>query len=420
MSSLEKPKSVSKSKATSVVKGVTTKQIVNVNVPAPEKEKKPRKKRTTKKPSDGRKGKRANKSNLGNDPAPKYYQPVEYQSIGSRQPLVNTVVNSIPADKNVVADPVKYLESSIPVPPTKSAVRVKKGQNPLDVEVELQQEVTEVTPNAKGKGLAENVERQTEVRIEVDKPKRGRPKKIPVEPANQFVDIKPANTDKVVSYDTQAEGDFEKNAEKGMTAESEPAEVKKDTLTEREDRNFNRALKSLRQKGVVLNPSRFAFGKIIGVVEGEEDLETLLFTPGLNGWEKKVLTYLKQNPQYYRQIQGDKKELIVEETVSKEEGQKARAQAQSVVSEVQEHRNTERSTHSRLFPQNEAYASKKFVDSSLGKLYENQFDDQVNYSNDTNNNPVKQNLAELSNVDVPADNDVMLVSSSTNTNYSFI
>lgn len=411
MSSLEKPKSVSKSKATSVVKGVTTKQIVNVNVPAPEKEKKPRKKRTTKKPSDGRKGKRVNKSNLGNDPAPKYYQPVEYQSIGSRQPLVNTVVNSVPADKQIVADPVKYLESSIPVPPTKPAVRVKKGQNPLDVEVELQREVTEVTPDAIGKGLAENVEKQTEVKIQVDKPKRKYTKKIPVEPANQFVDIKAANTDKVISYDTQAEGDFEKNAEKGMTAESEPKK-EKEKKTWTEDK-INSVLQGLREKGVVVNPGKFAHGKMVSVVEGEEDLETLLLEPSLTKEEKKVLEFLKKHPQHYTK----KANLIIEHNVARAIPV---AEAQSVVSEVQEHRNTERSTHSRLFPQNEAYAGKKFVDSSLGKLYENQFDDQVNYANNTNNNPVKQNLAELSSVDVPADTDVMLVSSATNTNYSFM
>lgn len=220
-----KTKAKAKAKATAKTGNIKVKtgkveQNVNVNVTAPPKRKY---------------AKRAIK-NI--EPVPKFIDRPEIVNISGRVPLVNSSNNINPVDRNIQANPVRYLESSIPpADHTKAFVKVKKGQNPYDVETELQHEIFEVNPTEKGRGLAENVEQQTRVKIKVDKPKRS-DKKLVLEPQTQFVQTVAGNTNKVDAFDDQAEGTFTENAEEGMTIIDKPTKSKgrpKKYLTEEEE-----------------------------------------------------------------------------------------------------------------------------------------------------------------------------------------
>jgi hypothetical protein len=341
-----KGKTKAKAKATAKTGNVKQKtgkveQTVNVNVSAPAK-------------------RRYNKRALpikNIEPTPKFIDRPEIVNIAGRVPLVNSTNNTIPVDRNIQANPVKYLESSIPpAEHTKAFVKVKKGQNSYDVETELQHEVLEVNPTQKGKGLAENVEQQTRVKIQVDKPKKSNAIKLPVEPQTQFVQTVDGNTNKEVAFDTQAEGTFTANAEEGMNVKSPRGRPKKYANQEEakaaklKQTQESKIKKSLKEKGVFIGEG-YRFGKVPAVIEGEENLQTLLLQPKLTKVEQGYLT----ETEMYRRQEKDRRKMFLE---------------------------------------GETYANRKFVDSSLGKLYENQFDDQVNYNNNTNNNPVKKNLNE--------------------------
>jgi hypothetical protein len=386
-----KGKTKAKAKATAKTGNVKQKtgkveQTVNVNVSAPAK-------------------RRYNKRALpikNIEPTPKFIDRPEIVNIAGRVPLVNSTNNTIPVDRNIQANPVKYLESSIPpADHTKAFVKVKKGQNPYDVETELQHEVLEVNPTEKGRGLAENVEQQTRVKIQVDKPKRS-DKKLDLEPVNQFVKTYAGNTDKVDAFDDQAEGTFTANAEEGMsikqkgrppkyateeerkkakresTAKSKAARAERinkyvEDIKEKED-----IKKGLQEKGVILNPERYGFGKIRGEIEDTlegGDSQTVLLNAKLTQKEKGYLDEIKNE-----------------------------------TNKIKQRRN--------MFLEGEAYTNRKFNDSSLGKLFENQFDTNVNYANATNNNPVKQNLNELIQDD-PSDENTTVAYAFASPNYSF-
>lgn len=267
---------------------------------------------------------------------PKVAPPAD--NIAQRQPLTNNVINAIPADKNITPDPIKYLETKEVKPTTKVGVKLKKGQNKYNVETELQQEAFEVKPNAKGKGLAENVEQQTELKIQVDKKPRGKTK-LNLDPVQQFVDTYGGNTDKVKAFDEEAEGTFEKNAEEGM-------EIK--TPKVRKPRQSKQVKEELAQRGISTREG-YSFGKAIGIIEGEEDTIQLLKPRGLSKSAEKYLESIKTH----------------------------REQAKKV---------------SSLLPESEPFTATKKKDSSLSKLYENQFDADVNYLNQTNNSDTGRNV----------------------------
>jgi hypothetical protein len=182
-------------------------------------------------------GRKAAPKNVGFAPYPTYNQPTPSSAIAKREVLVQNPIDAIIAPKAVVADPTNYLEGKAPRQKIPVAVKPKKGQNPYNVEVELDKESFEIKPTAKGKGLAENVEQQTEVKIQVDKPK-GKQAKIVIDKGDDFVSTDAGNTNKVISYDTQAEGTLEENAEKGMTIKDKPAKSRgrpKKVITEEEE-----------------------------------------------------------------------------------------------------------------------------------------------------------------------------------------
>lgn len=272
-------------------------------------------------------------------------------NIAGRVPLVNTNVNNIPADKNVTADPIKYLESKDINPETKVAVKLKKGQNLYDVETEAQQGAFEAFPSAKGKGLAENVESQTAIKVQVDNGKK-RKSEIQVEPVTQFVNVDdaPANN-KQPAFDTQAEG-FEENKEKGMEVKSKRGRPKKYATqaeakeAKRMQTEASKARKELTSKGISL--SGYAKGKI--PAEEEDAKMTHLLSPDISNLSKTAQKYLIDN----------------------------------VFTEAQATRALKKSRD--IFLENEAVAKGEFNDASLGKLLSNQ--------SATNNNPIVQSLNE--------------------------
>lgn len=272
-------------------------------------------------------------------------------NIAGRVPLVNTNVNNIPADKNVTADPIKYLESKDINPETKVAVKLKKGQNLYDVETEAQQGAFEAFPSAKGKGLAENVESQTAIKVQVDNGKK-RKSEIQVEPVTQFVNVDdaPANN-KQPAFDTQAEG-FEENKEKGMEVKSKRGRPKKYATqaeakeAKRMQTEASKARKELTSKGISL--SGYAKGKI--PAEEEDAKMTHLLSPDISNLSKTAQKYLIDN----------------------------------VFTEAQATRALKKSRD--IFLENEAVAKGEFNDASLGKLLSNQ--------SATNNNPVLKGLNE--------------------------
>lgn len=305
------------------------------------------------------KGKGRARKTKSYDPNPKFNEPTLSTSIASRVPLVNTNINNVPTDKNIVADPIKYLESSNINPETKVAVKLKKGQNLYDVETEAQQGAFEAVPTAKGKGLAENVEGQTAIKIQVDKGNKTK-SKLNLEPVQQFVQIYGGNTDKVIADDIQAEGQFEKNAEEGMEVTSKRGRPKKYATKEeakeakRIQTDMSKGKKELKAKGIATEG--YAKGTIPAEVEGEE-MVTLL-QPKISDLSKPAQRYLT-----------------------------------SILTDAEAHRQQEKERR-KMFLEGESFANKKFVDRSLAGLFENQFDDSINYANNTNNNPVVQSLNE--------------------------
>ena len=338
---VDKEKPLAK-KAKKVTKGKVTKQTskdkkvtqsVTVNVS------------TTKGKGRARKAKVPDTTNLSN--------------IAGRVPLVNTNVNNIPADKNVTADPIKYLESKDINPETKVAVKLKKGQNLYDVETEAQQGAFEAVPTAKGKGLAENVEGQTAIKIQVNKSKK-RKSDLEVEPVTQFVNVDdaPANN-KEPAFDLQAEGEvgMEIQSKRGRPkkyATKEEAKIAKQKQTE-----ASKAKKELKSKGIALE------GYAKGTIPAEEDANiTHLLQPDISQLSKTAQRYLNEN----------------------------------VFTEAQQARALKKSRD--IFLENEAVAKGEFNDASLGKLLSNQ--------SATNNNPVVQSLNE--NVtDFPDSNNALAV-----------
>ena len=320
-------------------------QIVNVNVGT----------------GKGR-GRRAAPKNVGFDPYPRFNQPTPSSAIAKKETLVDTPINNVVAPR-VEVDPTNYLEGKNPRPKVPAAVKTKKGQNPYNVEVELQQGSFEVKPTAKGIGLAENVEQQTQVKIQVDKPKR-RQTKIVIDKGDDFIQTLPGNTDKVISYDTQAEGTLEKNAEEGMTVLSKPRGRPKKYATEEERKEAKKASTTLSKKAKK-------------EAEQTKDVERI----------KQLIKKTVDLPYY-------PKPVLTE------------AQKQ-MLSEYAFHTKQERDRRN-IFLEGETYPTKKYIDKSLGKLYENQFNYDVNYNNLSNNNPVKQSLNETID-DTPAENEPELV-----------
>lgn len=259
---------------------------------------------------------------------PKVAPPAD--NIAQRQPLTNNVINAIPADKNITPNPIQYLETNNN-PNPKVGVKTKKGQNKYNVETELQQESVEVKPSAKGKGLAEDVEKQTELKIQVDKKPRGKTK-LNLDPVQQFVENKSGNTDKIVSYDLEAEGTFEKNAEEGM-------EIK--TPKVRKPRQSKQVKEELTKRGISTREG-YSFGKAVGVIEGEEDTTLLLKPRDISKSAEKYLNALAEHRQQAKKV-------------------------------------------SSILPESEPFTATKKKDSSLSKLYENQFDADVNFANKTSN-----------------------------------
>ena len=271
-------------------------------------------------------------------------------NIAGRVPLVNTNVNNIPADKNVTADPIKYLESKDINPETKVAVKLKKGQNLYDVETEAQQGAFEAVPTAKGKGLAENVEGQTAIKVQVNKRQRKKKDNIQLEPVTQFVNVESAKNDKEPAFDTQAEG-FEENTEEGMEVKSKRGRPKKYATKEeakiakQKQTEASKAKKELKSKGIALE------GYAKGTIPAEEDANiTHLLQPDISQLSKTAQRYLNEN----------------------------------VFTETQQARALKKSRD--IFLENEAVAKGEFNDASLGKLLSNQ--------SATNNNPIVQSLNE--------------------------
>lgn len=184
-------------------------------------------------------------------------------NVANRNPLVNTTINTQVADKNITPEPIKYLETKDPRPNVPVAVKTKKGQNKYDVDTELQQEAFEVKPTAKGKGLAENVEGQTKIKLQAGKTTKLDAK---VEPQTQFVATKAGNTDKSISYDIEGEGILESNAEEGMIVKTKKGRKPKyDTAEERKEATKKmaeerRIKKQLENKGVELSEG-YSYGK---------------------------------------------------------------------------------------------------------------------------------------------------------------
>lgn len=289
-------------------------------------------------------------------------------NIAQRQPLTNTIVNAIPADKNITPDPIKYLETNN-IPNPKVAVKLKKGQNLYDVETELQQDSIQVKPNAKGKGLAENVEQQTEVKIQVDKPKRKYTKKIPLEPVQQFVETKAGNTDKVVSYDLEAEGTFEKNAEEGMEVKSKPS--KRRGRPKKESKKLLPTPEELLAKAKKYN---------------EES--------GFNQEAQRVaidFAFGKYGNKPFNEVRDE----FLSEFTEAEDRAIARRR-------------------SKIMPESEPFVTRK-KNSSLSKLYENQFDADVNFANKTSNTgkvdvlPDATEFPDSNNALAPAGQDINYV-----------
>jgi hypothetical protein len=241
-------------------------------------------------------------------------------NVASRNPLVNTTINTQVADKNITPDPIKYLETKDPKfnvlvgiklkKPTKIAIgKKKKVINPYDAEIELQQEAFEVKPTAKGKGLAENVEGQTKVKILAGKTTKLDAK---VEPQTQFVENIAGNTNKTISYDVEGETNLQTNAEKGIADEANNKNLLK-KITDALKVTENKPKKSLKTikttKKTELEP------EFVENIAGNTDKITAFDTQAEGTNEKnaeptKKTKVKKEKPKY---------ELIEEEPIEEEE-----------------------------------------------------------------------------------------------------
>ncbi len=347
-----KAKKAPKGKKIAEQKDKSVSQVVNLTIQQGKRSGKGRPKKTAPAPAGGL--------------AQSAQQPV--QQIAKRDVLVNVPSDNLVQDKNLVYDPVTYLESNVPKRNAPVAVKSKKGQNPYNTEIELQQETFQFKPTSKGRNLTESVIKQPKITIKKEHAFTANDY-IDLEPNTQFVKVDDANTDKIVAYDTQAEGTeevpFNKAGDQSgidMPAKSKRGRKPKYATEEerkaakQEQTKESKIRKQLTEKGVILA----GYGR--GKIPAEED-ETLthLLQPKLTKSEKAYLS----EPERNRDTQQRRSEMMGDTT---------------------------------------GMITQSFNDNSLNKM----FGQSVNYSNNTNNNPVKQSLDEYPD-DYPADTETEMV-----------